>query len=254
MFKTILTLIAISSLLTACGNDENSIPFQTPQNTNALLQSLEQKAMSLSQQGKSQGSSISSQNIKHETIGLNIDITNKNADVPEIKVTVSYSQSSGTCSQALYRGAKALESRSLLSLGKIIEVEEFGRIQCMKYDQKNKRCDYLFVMIQKTPSSVVSDRHPLADDDGHVPAAVFLTMENKSQDSNSDHFVPAQLNVDGFLKIPKNETDYQFCMKPQQIIETTSDILYPIDPTGDLDEDYYYEDYYNNYDFGGFYN
>ncbi len=254
MFKTIITLIAISGLLVACGNDENSIPYKASIKTNVLPQSLEEKALSLSQQGKSLVSSVSSRNIKHETIGVNLDITNKNTDAPEIKVTVSYSQSPGTCSQALYRGAEAFDSNSLATLGRKIEIEEFGNIQCMVYDKKNKRCDFLFVMITQTPSSVVADKDALSRDDGMVPAAVFLVMENMSGSSNSDQFVPAQFQVDNFLKIPRNETEYQFCMKPQQIIQNTSDILYPIDPTGDLDEDYYYEDYYNNYDFGGFYN
>jgi hypothetical protein len=243
VLKALLSIVVLSTLLIGCGNDENGIPFRQPQGSEDVPQSVENRLESL-EDGKTTVSTKSSQNIKEETIGLNIDITHRDTKRGDIRVTVSYSEGAGTCSQALYH----VKDFSLSNIISKTKIEGFGEITCSTFNKSTKRCDYLFVKITQTPSSILAASGS-SSTGSVIPAAVYAIMKNLSSNPMSDNFIPSRTDRDNYLQIPEGTNDYQYCMKPQQVTQEASDVTYIIDPTSDITGDYDYD----GYDFGNGY-
>jgi hypothetical protein len=222
--KSILSLLLLG-LIVACGNDENATPFIGKQRINFAPDSIFAKAELWSQEGKSLISTPSSRFIREETIGVNIDTVPRAQNKIDVKISVSYSGSVdiNQCSLAEYH----IKDVSKKVFNSKVTVEGFGKVKCLQQEKNGTRCQYLYVQITQTPSSVFSEQTQQM-----VPASVFLIMENISTDPNKDSFIPTIVNRDGFLDFPKNENNY--CRKPQQILREASEIIYPIDPTSDL--------------------
>lgn len=242
MLKALLSFVALSALLTGCAKDESGIPFLHPQGSEATPQTVENRLASF-EDGKANVSTKSSQNIKEETLGLNVEIFHVDSAKADVKVTVSFSEGAGTCSQAQYYVKDFLLSK----IQSKTKIEGFGDMVCQTYNKSTKRCDYLFVKITQTPSSLLSVAGNSVSG-SLIPAAVYVIMKNVGTNTKVDHFIPSRTDRDNYLQVPEGANDFQYCAKPQQIIPQASDVTYIVDPTGDLTGDDYYE--YNGYNFG----
>ncbi len=246
MYKALLSIIALSALLTGCAKDENGIPFLHPQGSEATPQTVENRLAAF-EDGKSSVSTKSSQNIKEETLGLNVEINHIDSTKADIKVTVSFSEGAGTCSQAQYYVKDFLLSKIQTKT----RIEGFGDMVCQTYNKDTKRCDYLFVKITQTPSSLLSAIGSSASG-SLILAAVYVIMKNVGTNPKADHFIPSRTDRDNYLQVPEGTDDFQYCAKPQLIIPQASDVTYIVDPSGDVSGDDYYD--YNGYNYGnGFY-
>lgn len=220
----ILSFIAITSLV-GCGQDQNSIPFKAPQGSKYGPQSLE-KTLNSFVEGKALNT-MSTKEISHETIGLNVDVSRQDK---KAVIRLYYSQEASSCSMVEYQ----IENFSSFN-----SINNFGTLRCAQSSQN--RCQVLVAKIVQSPSSVVKQ-------DGIQPGEVYVALENVSKDNSTDRFIPMIYpGLQAYLQLPRGESDFQVCLKPDRID-------YIVDPTGDLSPDngFKYDDYYNNYDYSGF--
>jgi uncharacterized lipoprotein YehR (DUF1307 family) len=240
VLKNLVLVSLLGAAFTGCGQSEDSIPYKGGQGSSKMPKELNERIAFLSKSVVNTSTS-SSRAIRQETIGLNIDInyTDKNRENAAVMVTVSYSQAAGTCSQAIYK-AKDVVTTKWKDLSIIADFEDFGTAQCI--DFKEGRCKYLFLTITQTPSSLANAKS------GIIPAAVFVVMENKSTSPMVDKFIPMISENEKLLQVPQSEKDFQYCMKPQQLlIEDSMDVLYVVDPLSGLDLNQY--NIRNDFDF-----
>lgn len=244
VFKNLILLALFGAAFTGCGQNEDSIPYKAPQGSAKVPESLEGR-IDFFTKSKTNTSTSSSRAIRQETIGLNLDINyvDKNREKASMKVTVSYSQAAETCSQAIYKNSN-VDTAKFDNPTYITEFENFGTAQCMK--MIDGVCKYLLLTITETPSSLAS---MTATNQGKIiPAAVYVVMENKSASPLLDKFIPMISDNTNLLQAPKPEKDFQYCMKPQQLlVEDSMDVLYVMDPLSGLDLNQY--NIRNDFDF-----
>lgn len=244
VLKNLLLLSLVGVVFTGCGQKEDSIPYQAPQGSAKVPEGLEGRIDFFTKSALNTTSS-SSRAIRKETIGLNLDINyaDKKREKASMMVVVSYSQAAGTCSQAIYKNSN-VDTTQFDNPKYMTEFENFGTAQCMK--MIDGICKYLLVTITATPSSLAS--MTATNEEKIIPAAVYVVMENKSTSPLLDKFIPMISDNEKLLQVPYSEKDFQYCVKPQQLlVEDSMDVLYVIDPLSGLDLNQY--NIRNDFDF-----
>ncbi len=238
MLKNGLILIIASVILIGCGNQEDGIPFRAPQGSNPLPEEFNARADEMYKRSTSNASqtvnSTSSRAIRRETIGINLDMNYKNQEKTkaDVVVTVSFSETADNCSQAVYRSYD-VDTKIFKQEDSLFKIEDFGEAKCFRFNDKTKKCEYLYLTITQTPSSVVSST-------GLVRASVAVILENKSQSDGVERYIPTVADNEVFLQVPDYAVDFQYCMKPIQTIQSAADIIFMIDPTSLYDSDEYF--------------
>jgi hypothetical protein len=243
VLKNGLILILTSVILVGCGNQEDGIPFRAPQGSNPLPEEFNARADEMYKRSTSTASqavnSSSSRAIRRETIGINLDIRYKDQEKSkaDVVVTVSFSETADNCSQAVYRSYD-VNTTIFKQPDSKFTIEEFGEAKCFRFNDKTKSCEYLYLTMTQTPSSIVSST-------GLIRGAVPVILERISQSNGAESFIPTIADNDVFLQVPDYAGDFQYCMKPVQTIQSAADIIFMIDPTSLYDTDDYYNRPYN---------
>ncbi len=243
MLKNGLILILASVILIGCGNQEDGIPFRAPQGSNPAPEEDPARTDWFLAKTSSSFSTVmnstSSRAIRRETIGINLDIRYKDEEKSkaDVVVTVSFSESADNCSQAIYRSYD-VNTKIFDQPDSKFTVEDFGEAKCFRFNDKTKRCDFIYLTITQTPSSVVSST-------GLIRGAVPVILENISQNDGVEKFIPTIAENEAFLQVPDYAGDFQYCMKPVQTIQSAADVIFMIDPTSLYDSDEYYNRPYN---------
>jgi hypothetical protein len=239
VLKNGLILILTSVILMGCGNQEDGIPFKAPQGAKPAPEGdperttffLERTESSF---GVSAMNSSSSRAIRRETIGINLDIIYKDQEKSKADVTVkvSFSENADSCSQAIYQSLDVNAANFENDRYKFT-IENFGEARCYRFNASTKKCEYLYLTITQTPSSIVSSS-------GLVRGAVPVLLENISQAGNVEAFIPTISEDEAFLQVPTSTNDFQYCLQPVQTFQSSSDINFIIDPVSLYDSDEFY--------------
>jgi uncharacterized lipoprotein NlpE involved in copper resistance len=240
VLKNGLILILASVILIGCGNQEDGIPFRAPQGSKPAPEGDPERIdWFLAKTNSSLMNSTSSRAIRRETIGLNLDLRYKDQEKSkaDITVTVSFSETADNCSQAIYRSYD-VNTTIFDKPGMKFTIEDFGEASCFRFNDKTKRCDFIYLTITQTPSSVVSST-------GLIRGAVPVILENISQSNGVESFIPTIAKNEAFLQVPDYAGDFQYCMKPVQTIQSAVDVIFIIDPTSLYETDDYYNRPYN---------
>jgi uncharacterized lipoprotein NlpE involved in copper resistance len=240
VLKNGLILILASVMLIGCGNQEDGIPFRAPQGSNPAPEGDPERIdWFLAKTSSSLMNSASSRAIRRETIGLNLDVRYKDQEKSkaDVVVTVSFSESADNCSQAIYRSYD-VNTMNFHKPGSKFTIEDFGEASCFRFNDKTKRCDFIYLTITQTPSSIVSST-------GLIRGAVPVILENISKNPSQETFIPTIAKNEAFLQVPKPTNDFQYCIKPVQTIQSAADVIFMIDPNSLYDSDEYYNRPYN---------
>jgi hypothetical protein len=221
-----------SAVLLGCGNKEDAIPFIGPQGSKPAPKGLEQGMNYYYSNITAKSAYLntsSSRAIRRETIGLNLDVRykDKNQSKADVVATVSFTEGAESCSQAIYRSdnidaAKFKDSRYSF------KIEGFAEARCLQFNEDTNKCEYLYLTITQTPSSIVSNSQ---SGNGLVRATVPVLMENIAHRNGADAYIPTIAEDSQFLQVPEHKNDFQYCLQPTRIIQAESDVIFIIDPT-----------------------
>ena len=219
MSKSVIILMSsLLLILSGCGNSADSIPYKMPQKIRSAPLSVEQKALKLYGKKEVKANSLSSYSIRQETIGVNVDFSQsqQNAGKLDMKITISYSSQKNTCSRIEYR-VETTENQLKNSLS---PVEHLGQIQCLD------NCKYIYLLIEKSPSSVASADGVL------VEAAVPVILENTKSTLAGGSYIPSASFDARFLRFEDGNSYY--CVAAEHVYDQPSQMLIPIDPYSDV--------------------
>ncbi len=219
-------------ILVGCGNQEDGIPFRAPQGSNPLPEEFEARADAFYAKTSAQHAqtlnSSSSRAIRRETIGINVDIRYKDQErsKADVTVTLSFAETADSCSQAIYRSYDVNTTIFSRPDSKFM-IEDFGEAKCFRFNSSTKKCDYLYLTMTQTPSSVVSST-------GLVRGAVPVILKNIQ---GTDSYIPTIADNDSLLQVPAYANDFQYCLKPVQTIQSAADVIFMIDSTSLIGND-----------------